>query len=50
MTARGGSPVERQIELCEPRRGERDGLAALQDRFDQPRAQEGEVDRGCGVG
>ena len=36
-------PVERQIEFGQPRRGELDGLAALQDRFDQLRAQEGEV-------
>src|SRR6266446_8338854 len=34
------APVERQIEMGEPRRGERDGLAALQDRLDQLRPQE----------
>src|SRR5215831_8120192 len=37
-------PVARQIEFAQTRRGERDGLAALQDRLDEPRAQEGEVD------
>ena len=33
-------PVQRQIEFGQPRRGERDGLPALQDRLDQFRAQE----------
>ena len=36
-------PIERQIEFGQPRRGELDGLPALQDRFDQLRAQEGEA-------
>ena len=36
-------PVQRQIEFGQPRRGELDGLPALQDRFDQLRAQEGEA-------
>ena len=36
-------PVQRQIEFRQPRRSERDGLPALQDRFDQLRAQEGEA-------
>src|SRR5215813_7620054 len=36
-------PVERQIESSHTRRSEGDGLAALQDRVDDPRAQEGEV-------
>src|SRR5712671_2811215 len=36
-------PVERQIEFGQTRRGELDGLPALQDRFDQLRAQEGEA-------
>jgi len=38
-------PVQRQIEFGQPRRGERDGLPALQDRFDQLRAQEGETNQ-----
>ena len=38
-------PVERQIEFAQPRRGERDGEPALQDRVDEKRAQEGEVDQ-----
>src|ERR1700730_7655259 len=38
-------PVERQIDLGEPRRGERDGLAALQDRLNQLRPQEREIDQ-----
>src|SRR5215831_3292787 len=42
-------PVERQIEFAQTRRGERDGLAALQDRLDEPRAQEGEVDEATDV-
>src|SRR5204862_7867015 len=36
-------PVQRQIEFGQPRRGELDGLPALQDRLDQFRAQEGEA-------
>src|SRR5205085_3018335 len=36
-------PVQRQIEFGQPRRSERDGLPALQDRLDQLRAQEGEA-------
>src|SRR5499433_3301865 len=37
-------PVERQIEFAQTRRSERDGLPALQDRVDEPRAHEGEID------
>jgi len=36
-------PVERQIEFGQPRRGELDGLPALQDRLDQLPAREGEI-------
>src|ERR1700692_4712406 len=36
-------PVQRQMEFGQPRRGELDGLPALQDRLDQLRAQEGEA-------
>ena len=42
-------PVERQIEFGQPRRGERDGLPALQDRLDQLRAQEGEANETANV-
>src|ERR1700739_3986888 len=42
-------PVQRQIEFGQPRRGERDGLPALQDRLDQLRAQEGEVNETANV-
>ena len=35
--------VQRQIKFGQPRRGELDGLPALQDRLDQLRAQEGEA-------
>src|SRR5580704_9027968 len=42
-------PVQRQIEFGQPRRGERDGLAALQDRLDQLRAQEGEPNETANV-
>ena len=42
-------PVERQIEFGQTRRGEHDGLPALQDRFDQLRAQEGKVDKATDV-
>src|ERR1700746_3950381 len=42
-------PVQRQIEFCQSRRGERDGLPALQDRLDQLRAQEGEVNETANV-
>src|SRR5712675_1951015 len=42
-------PVQRQIELGQPRRGERDGLPALQDRLDQLRAQEGEANETANV-
>ena len=38
-------PVERQIECAQTCRGERDGVPALQDRVDEKRAQEGEVDQ-----
>ena len=38
-------PVERQIEFGETRRGEFDGLPALQARLDQLRAQEGEANQ-----
>jgi hypothetical protein len=42
-------PVERQIELGQSRRGERDGLPTLQDRVNQLRAQEGKVDQATDV-
>src|SRR5689334_13594558 len=42
-------PVQRQIEFGQPRRGELDGLPALQDRFDQLRAQEGETNESANV-
>src|SRR5215813_2140145 len=37
-------PVERQIEFAQTRRSERDAVPAFQDRVDEPRAQEGEID------
>src|ERR1700751_1366324 len=42
-------PVQRQIELGQPRRGELDGLPALQDRLDQLRAQEGQANETANV-
>jgi hypothetical protein len=42
-TGRVARPVERQIEFGQARHRELDGLPALQDRLDQPRAQKGEV-------
>src|SRR5207244_5780064 len=42
-------PVQRQIEFAQPRRGELDGLPALQDRLDQLRAQEGEANEPANV-
>jgi len=42
-------PVRRQIEFGQPRRSERDGLPTLQDRLDQPRAQEGEINETANV-
>src|SRR5947207_14922858 len=42
-------PVQRQVEFGQPRRGELDGLPALQDRLDQLRAQEGEVNETANV-
>src|ERR1700719_2064013 len=42
-------PVQRQIELGQPRRGELDGLPALQDRLDQLWAQEGEANETANV-
>src|ERR1700747_721204 len=42
-------PVQRQIEFGQPRRGERDGLPALQDRLHQLRAQEGEANETANV-
>jgi len=42
-------PVERQIEFGQSRRSELDGLPALQDRFNQLRAQEGKVDQATDV-
>src|SRR5271169_3534853 len=42
-------PVQRQIEFGQPRRGEFDGLPALQDRLDQPRAQKGEANETANV-
>src|SRR5207253_11516573 len=38
-------PVERQIKFGEARRGELDGLPAVQDHLDQLGAQKGEVDK-----
>ena len=38
-------PVERQIEFGKTRRGEFDGLPALQDRLNQLGAEKGEVDK-----
>src|SRR6201982_4085592 len=42
-------PVQRQIEFGQPRRSERDGMPALQDRLDQLRAQEGEANETANV-
>src|ERR1700750_3473537 len=42
-------PVQRQVEFGEPRRGERGGLPALQDRLGQLRAQEGEANETANV-
>src|SRR5580692_8086343 len=42
-------PVQRQIEIGQPRRSERNGLPALQDRLDQLRAQEGEANETTNV-
>ena len=42
-------PVQRQIEFGQPRRGELDGLPTLQDRRDQLRAQEGEINETANV-
>src|SRR5258707_13932908 len=42
-------PVQRQVEFGQPRRRERDGLPALQDRLDQLRAQEGEANETANV-
>src|SRR5437763_814327 len=42
-------PVQRQIEFGQPRRGELDGLATLQDRLDQLRTQEGETNETANV-
>src|ERR1700731_494649 len=42
-------PVQRQIEFGQPRRGELDGLPALQDCLDQLRAQEGEANETANV-
>src|SRR5438067_1753383 len=42
-------PVQRQIEFGQPRRGELDGLPALQDRLDQLRAQEGETNESANI-
>src|ERR1700742_1242230 len=42
-------PVQREIEFGQPRRGELDRLPALQDRLDQPRAQEGEANETANV-
>src|SRR5271156_5074504 len=42
-------PVERQIQFGQARRGELDGLPALQDRLDQLRAQEGKADETANV-
>src|SRR6478735_1024190 len=42
-------PVQRQIEFGQPRRGELNGLPALQDHLDQLRAQEGETNETANV-
>src|ERR1700731_1472681 len=42
-------PVQRQVEFGQPRRGEFDGLPALQDRLYQLRAQEGETNESANV-
>ena len=42
-------PVQRQIEFGQPRRGEFDGLPALQNRLDQLGAQEGEANETANV-
>jgi len=42
-------PVQRQIEFGQPRRRELDRLPALQDRFDQLRAQEGEANETANI-
>ena len=42
-------PVQWQIEFGQTRRGELDGLPALQDRLDQLRAQEGEANQPADV-
>ena len=42
-------PVQRQIQFGQPRRGELDGLPALQDRLDQLGAQKREVDETANV-
>src|SRR5215831_13025962 len=42
-------PVQRQIESGQTRRGQLDGLPALQDRFDQLRAQEGKTNEAADV-
>src|ERR1700721_4629231 len=42
-------PVQWQIEFGQPRRRERDGVPALQDRLDQLRAQEGEANETANV-
>jgi hypothetical protein len=39
------SVQSRQIEFGQTRRGERDGLPALQDRVDDLRAHEGEINQ-----
>ena len=42
-------PVERQIEFGQTRRGDLDGLAALQHRFDERGAQKREIDEAPNV-
>ena len=42
-------PVERQIEFGQTRRGDLDGLAALQHRFDELGAQKREIDEAPNV-
>src|SRR5437762_11073305 len=42
-------PIQRQVEFGQPRRGELDGLPALQDRLDQLRAQEGEANQTANI-
>src|ERR1700682_783246 len=42
-------PVQRQIDFRQPRRGELDGVPALQDRLSQVRAEKGEANQTANV-